>query len=81
MRLMLKTAWDREDLAFMAVESVCRIEDPKFKAFSKSSIELILTWWSPVSNIRPLTSSRMVTGALSALEIVSGTSRSLNCSL
>ena len=42
-RFTLKTACDREDLALMAVESVCRIADPKFKACSKSSTELMST--------------------------------------
>ena len=42
-RLILKTACERDDLAFMAVESVCRIEEPKFSAPNRSSMESMVT--------------------------------------
>jgi hypothetical protein len=42
-RLRLKTAWDRDDFALIAVASVCLMEDPKFNAPIRSSKELMLT--------------------------------------
>lgn len=78
---MLNTACERDDLALIAVESVCRIEDPKFRVAKRSSMELILTCWSPVSRIRPFTSSRIATVVRSATGTDSGTRRSRSCSL
>lgn len=80
-RFKLKTACEREDLALIAVASVCRIEDPKFKAPRRSSTVLISTCRNPVSNMRPFVSSLMVIGARSSGLVPSGSRRSRKDSL
>lgn len=80
-RFRLKTACERDDFAFWAVASVWRMEDPKFKAFSRSSTEFIVTCVRPARMIRPPGSSRMATSGRCPVGTVSESKRSRSCSL